>query len=94
MNQDIHAAMLAAQQGRCAICGTTTPSKRREYFDIDHCHSTGQIRGLLCEICNRVIGLMQDDEQRLRRAADYIAKHSASLPLWVVPTPKPRRKYR
>lgn len=94
MNQDVYDAMLKAQNGGCAICRTTKPSNRRSYFDIDHAHDTGQIRGLLCEICNRSIGLMQDDPKRFRSAAAYLERHSASLPLWVVPTPKPRRKYR
>lgn len=74
MNDAIYAAMLASQGGRCAICRTDTPSTRRDYFDIDHCHRTGKIRGLLCETCNRAIGLMKDDAQRLRDAADYVER--------------------
>jgi hypothetical protein len=94
MNQDVYAAMLTEQKGRCAICYTTKPSPRRDYFDIDHDHTTGQIRGLLCEVCNRAIGLLKDDPKRFRRATEYLEHHAASLPLWVVATPKPRRKYR
>jgi hypothetical protein len=64
--------MLANQEGKCAICHTDTPSKRRKYFDIDHCHATGKVRGLLCEVCNRAIGLLKDSPEMLRRAADYL----------------------
>jgi hypothetical protein len=46
---DEYAAMLAAQENKCAIC--REPPKRRRLF-IDHCHATGKIRGLLCPRCN------------------------------------------
>lgn len=72
-------AMLVAQGGLCQICRTDTPSSRRKWFDVDHCHSTGRVRGLLCEICNRVVGLMKDDPERLERAAQYLREsHDAS----------------
>jgi hypothetical protein len=65
-------AMLAAQDGTCAICRSddpVTPSKR---FCIDHDHVTGAIRGLLCSHCNRALGMLKDDPEALRRAADYL----------------------
>lgn len=71
---DDYAAFFSAQNGRCAICGTDTPSKRRVFFDVDHCHTTGKVRGLLCEVCNRAIGLLKDSPEMLRRAADYLEK--------------------
>lgn len=66
-------AMLAAQGGRCRICGTTDPkTKRGEYFAVDHCHATGKVRGLLCVPCNLLIGYAQDDPERLRSAIQYL----------------------
>lgn len=41
---------------------------------VDHDHETGCLRGLLCEGCNRGIGLLRDDPDLLRRAADYIER--------------------
>lgn len=64
--------MLAAQDGRCAICGTTESWSRSNRFAVDHDHSSGKIRALLCHKCNRVIGSMEDDPELLRKAADYI----------------------
>lgn len=69
--------MLQAQQGgRCAIC-RRLPTVRR--LVIDHCHDTGEVRGLLCDPCNLGIGNLGDNELLLRRAADYLRRH-APLP--------------
>lgn len=73
-------AMLTAQGGVCAICGqeerTIDPRSKRPYvrLPVDHCHTTGNVRGLLCHRCNRAIGLLGDDPELLRRAADYLVQ--------------------
>ena len=45
-------AMLARQDGRCAICRTKRPKGLRRVFQVDHCHKTGRVRGALCQRCN------------------------------------------
>lgn len=60
--------MFEAQDGGCAICG----KKQTRAFDVDHCHKTGRVRGLLCTSCNRMIGHAGDNPESLRRAADYL----------------------
>lgn len=72
--------MFHAQSGGCAICGrgerTKHPlSQKVMELSIDHCHVTGRTRGLLCDRCNRGIGLLQDDPELLRKAATYIEHH-------------------
>lgn len=65
--------MLAEQNGVCAICGTDTPCPRTgKTWHIDHCHETGIVRGLLCNSCNRGIGQLGDDPDRLEAAARYL----------------------
>lgn len=65
--------MLAEQGGGCAICGVTEPGETRRYFAVDHEHSdTGPVRGLLCGPCNRAIGLLGDDPDRIEAAAAYL----------------------
>ena len=64
--------MLETQNGACAICGTTTPTGKWKVFAVDHCHESGKVRGLLCNECNRGIGLLRDSSDLLRKAAEYI----------------------
>ncbi len=45
---------------------------------IDHCHSTGAIRGLLCSNCNTAIGLLSDNPEIIRKAADYLEKERSN----------------
>lgn len=72
-------AMLAAQDGRCAICRTDDPAGVTWAVDHDHsCCSTRKnscgrcIRGLLCSRCNIAIGNMRDDPVILRAALNYV----------------------
>jgi len=66
--------MLSNQNGGCAICNTDNPSKskRKKHFCVDHCHDTGKIRGLLCDSCNRGIGLLKDNPDILMNAFKYL----------------------
>jgi hypothetical protein len=64
--------MLAAQDGRCAICRTGTPGGRGERWHIDHCHTSSRVRGLLCHNCNVGIGNFKDAPDLLRAAAAYL----------------------
>lgn len=62
-------ALLTAQGGVCAICGTQ-PNKA---LAVDHCHRSGRIRGLLCGICNTALGGFKDDQALLTKAIEYLA---------------------
>lgn len=66
-------SILAAQGGRCAICSATACSDGRR-LHVDHCHRTRAIRGLLCAACNRGVGLLDDDPERLILAAAYLER--------------------
>ena len=66
--------MLAAQQGCCAICGTDDTGKRKA-FAVDHCHTSGKVRGLLCSPCNTAIGSLREDLGIMQRAMDYVEFH-------------------
>jgi predicted lipoprotein with Yx(FWY)xxD motif len=68
----------AAQNDVCAICSNKCPDYSR--LSVDHNHVTGQIRGLLCNRCNRAMGLFQDDPEILRKAAAYLEKAAATAP--------------
>lgn len=71
--------MFEAQGCKCAICGTTennTTGDRKDWnFAVDHDHQTGKVRGLLCNNCNRALGLFQDNAQLLAEAKKYLETH-------------------
>lgn len=67
--------MLADQDGVCAICGKEQGAIR---FHIDHDHSSGLIRQLLCGLCNRMLGQGLDDPDILQAGAEYLRRHRAS----------------
>lgn len=59
---------------QCQICSSEFSEKNKPR--VDHCHSTGKIRGLLCHKCNVALGLLQDSSKLLRKAASYVSKTS------------------
>lgn len=61
--------MAAEQGGRCLVC-ETTPAAR--ILVVDHCHRTGKVRGLLCDRCNRLLGVADDDIELLRKAIAFL----------------------
>ena len=54
----------AKQKYKCALCGTSIAAGM---VALDHCHTTGHLRGVLCGTCNR-------NEGKLKKAAQYMAK--------------------
>jgi hypothetical protein len=65
-------AMSEAQGHSCAICGGHREQEHTGKLIVDHCHATGAVRGLLCNTCNRGIGLLKDDPQLLSHALNYL----------------------
>lgn len=65
-----YTVMLKKQKGVCAICG----KQGARALAIDHDHTTGKIRGLLCGKCNTGIGMLGDTFETVRRAAAYLKK--------------------
>lgn len=70
--------MLQTQGGKCAICrraerarGPNGPSRR---LAVDHCHTTGRVRGLLCQGCNLGLGGFEDSEASLLAASAYLKR--------------------
>jgi cytochrome b involved in lipid metabolism len=69
---DVYEFLDEKQGGVCAICKTDEKSVRNKHLCIDHDHSTGKIRGLLCSNCNRGLGLLKDSEEILKSAIQYL----------------------
>lgn len=66
---------LGTQQNNCCfICGKTEKENKRK-LALDHCHSTNKVRNLLCDTCNRVLGLVKENKQTLQSMISYLEKH-------------------
>ena len=65
--------LLKKQNNRCAICGVHQ-SKLNKQFAVDHEHSTGKVRGLLCIQCNLGIGNFKDSTIILKKAISYLTE--------------------
>ena len=70
ITQDEYDAMYENQGGVCAICGGVNANRRT--LGVDHNHTTGKIRGLLCHACNTGIGHLQDATELLCQAIVYL----------------------
>jgi hypothetical protein len=66
--------MLEKQDYKCATCKSSDPIGYRgsDKFCVDHDHSTGEVRGLLCNHCNRALGLVRDNRQTLQNMLQYL----------------------
>jgi len=73
-------SMIEAQGGVCAICNTNTSGGRGpgSRLAVDHNHETGQVRALLCSMCNQGIGMFKENVEVMQKAIDYLSSHSSS----------------
>lgn len=62
--------MLQDQNNSCKICYRINPTGYN--WHVDHCHTTGKIRGLLCSKCNQGLGLFEDNIDVLKQAIKYL----------------------
>lgn len=74
ITKDQYDDLITLQLGVCAICSQVCSRA----LAIDHNHITGQLRGLLCNKCNRGIGYLNDDVETVRKALEYLTKYSGS----------------
>lgn len=72
VGREWYESIFSIQKGLCAICHQ--PSSDR--LCADHDHSTGKMRGLLCQKCNAAIGHFKDSQSIIRSAIDYLNKHN------------------
>lgn len=68
-------SMFNQQQGKCKICKVSQNNISRRLV-VDHCHKTGKVRGLLCDLCNIGLGGFRDDTELISSAIRYIQEAS------------------
>jgi hypothetical protein len=71
--------MYDLQDGVCGICGLEQSVDFSDRLFVDHCHTTGVVRGLLCHHCNTALGHFKDDPRLLNKASAYLMKHLQPL---------------
>ena len=76
ITQEDYDKLLIEQNNCCSICGTDKPGGRHNYFNVDHCHDTGKVRGLLCKSCNIALGEFKDNVDTLQKAVLYLQKNN------------------
>lgn len=66
------------QNHRCKICGTDRAARMHTDYSwrVDHCHTTGKVRGLLCHNCNIAMGLLHENTETLNAMIKYIDHHN------------------
>jgi hypothetical protein len=66
--------------GLCAICGRPETRKFKgttKRLAVDHCHTTGRVRGMLCHSCNTLLAMAGDQPEVLRRGVEYLTSGGA-----------------
>ena len=66
--------MYLDQNESCAVCFIEQDKLHRRLC-VDHCHTSGKVRGLLCDKCNRMLGQINDKIKVLKSAINYLKKH-------------------
>lgn len=68
--------LLQKQESRCAICKIHKDELKngKINLDVDHCHETGKVRGLLCPNCNKALGLFRDNPDIIKSTLEYLNK--------------------
>ena len=66
-------ALFSSQNRQCAACQSDVPNSKN--WGVDHCHVSGNVRGILCGNCNSLLGHAKDDIARLEACIAYLRKH-------------------
>lgn len=77
LTEQEHIALYNSQEGKCAICDTpikfeSNKEDRNSIGNVDHCHITGKVRGMLCNDCNRGMGFLKDDPEIVMKVYKYL----------------------
>ncbi len=77
LSDEEYTSMLDTQHGKCAICKKEPIGRidKTRKLHVDHCHTTGKVRGLLCLHCNRGLGGFLDSVPSLQTAIKYLERH-------------------
>jgi len=73
IDEEAYNDLLLKQNNACALCGSTDVRRKgNSRLIIDHNHATGEVRGLLCHPCNRILGMIKDSKEWALNAVEYL----------------------
>jgi hypothetical protein len=75
LTKEEYLTKLQSQNFACAICQASLMNDR--YTHVDHDHNTGKVRDMLCQECNILLGIIENNVDKLGSCLAYLAKHSA-----------------
>lgn len=69
--------LLQSQKNLCVICDSVLKDKGATGLNIDHCHDTGKVRGILCHRCNIIVGFLDkgDWQKSVNKVVAYISRN-------------------
>jgi hypothetical protein len=71
--------LLFESQGHaCAICRAKQPGRKDDFWCLDHNHTNGKPRGILCNHCNMGLGNFKDDKKVIKQAIEYLKRKPQS----------------
>ena len=73
LTEEEYLKLSAKAAGHCQICGVSEETLTKS-LHIDHCHTTGRVRGLLCHGCNVGLGHFKDSIELMEKATDYLKR--------------------
>ena len=73
LTADDREKMILDQCNKCGICGNDFLNSKDTH--VDHCHSSGRVRKLLCTNCNTALGKFKDDKEILKKAIKYLEEN-------------------
>ena len=80
LSKEVYLKMIKEQDNKCLICAreesATTKRGIVRPLCVDHCHTTGKVRGLLCNHCNSMLGHAKDNPKLLQTAIEYLKQYS------------------
>jgi hypothetical protein len=79
ITKDFYIDLLKSQNYKCKICNVSEDEYAQQGYrnnlSVDHCHTTGVVRGLLCDKCNRGLGFFKEDQNTLSNAIQYLKEY-------------------
>ena len=70
------AELASMDASKCGICGVARGNQDRHRLHLDHDHSTGMFRALLCTSCNIELGKVEADKNKILGLLEYLDKHN------------------